>query len=85
MPLLAFAAWRLDRIQPNRLAYCIRARPLNSFDIRINLNSNEYVSRTLDARMRPLSRLDPVVTAALNDVVSRTDASVLLTAKQRKC
>lgn len=42
------------------------------------------VKKTLDAHMRQLSRLDPFVKAALNDVVSKTDGRAMLTTKQMK-
>jgi hypothetical protein len=42
------------------------------------------LKKTLDAQMRQLSRLDPFVKAALNDVVSKTDGSAMLTTKQMK-
>jgi len=42
------------------------------------------LKKTRDAQMRQLSRLDPFVKAALNDVVSKTDGTAMLTTKQMK-
>jgi len=50
----------------------------------VNRVTPRQLTKTLDAQMRQLSRLDPVVKAALKDVVSKTDGSAMLTTRQVK-
>jgi phosphatidylserine/phosphatidylglycerophosphate/cardiolipin synthase-like enzyme len=50
----------------------------------VDVVTPEQLQKTLKAQMRQLSRLDPLVKEALNEVVSKTDGSATLTTKEMK-